>query len=151
MSTSEDESRTGDPASAPLPPAGVAVSFSRGHRLTEWQFVGLVGAVVVAAALVAVVVLIAINPTQRHAKKTCEQAVRDQLVSPATATFSDLTMNHGPDSGGIHGTEYTLTGSVDSQNSFGAMLRSTFTCSVTKGDGSAGWYDPEVDIQDGGN
>lgn len=62
------------------------------------------------------------------AERVCQDFVKKRLKAPATAKFSDV--NH---SGGVDG-EYTVTGAVDSQNSFGALIRSDFTCTV-KDDG----------------
>ena len=56
-----------------------------------------------------------------EAKEKCRQAVRDQLKSPATAQFSGEKVVSDGDG-------FEVVGDVDSQNSFGAMLRSTFTC-----------------------
>lgn len=63
------------------------------------------------------------------AKRACEGFVRDQLKAPATADFSseDVTANS---------PLYTVTGAVDAENSFGAKLRSRFTC-VVYDDGTA--------------
>ncbi|MFE2998648.1 hypothetical protein ACFXG4_27055 [Nocardia sp. NPDC059246] len=64
------------------------------------------------------------------AENACEDLVRDQLKSPVTAQFKvdhdDLT---GPDSD-IRGT---VSGTVDSQNGFGAMVRSDWGCTVMPG------------------
>lgn len=58
------------------------------------------------------------------AQVACEKAVSDQLKSPASATFSNWTRTNN------YNDTFTVTGSVDSQNSFGAMLRSQFSCTV---------------------
>lgn len=51
----------------------------------------------------------------------CEQVVKDKLLSPGSARFSDEHTDQ-------IGDEYTVSGSVDSQNAFGALLRRDFTC-----------------------
>ncbi|PZF63343.1 hypothetical protein DEI81_08015 [Curtobacterium sp. MCBD17_013] len=56
-----------------------------------------------------------------EAKSACENQVKDHLKSPSTAKFNDSVSGVGP---------FTVTGTVDSENSFGAMLRSNFECSV---------------------
>ena len=61
------------------------------------------------------------------AKSVCHDAVKDQLKSPATADF------HDEDTTTV-GNEINVTGSVDSENGFGALLTSTFDCD-TKVDG----------------
>lgn len=56
------------------------------------------------------------------AKRACqEDFIPKRLKAPATAEFSDVTV-------ATAGETYTVTGSVDSQNSFGAQIRSSFTC-----------------------
>lgn len=62
-------------------------------------------------------------------KDACHGAVKDRLKSPATAQF-----------GGEFRRESTtpeLTGYVDSQNGFGALVRSTWVCTGTATD--VGW------------
>jgi hypothetical protein len=46
-----------------------------------------------------------------------------KLKAPSTAEFSGTTATGGG--------PWTVTGQVDSQNSFGAMIRSPFGCTVT--------------------
>jgi hypothetical protein len=58
------------------------------------------------------------------AKIACHDWVKDQLKAPATADFTD------DDEPAVDGIYYTFTGSVDAQNSFGAQLRSRWTCKV---------------------
>lgn len=51
----------------------------------------------------------------------CEELVKDNLKAPSTAVFdTDATGN------GV----WTVTGTVDSENSFGAMLQADFQCTV---------------------
>lgn len=71
------------------------------------------------------------------------EAVKGQLVSPATAEFSeveqtgyqDLILWNGsvgkPELGGLKGV--VVTGQVDSQNRFGAMVRASFEALVVDG------------------
>lgn len=61
--------------------------------------------------------------TQRMgAQSACESMVKDRLKAPATADFTGVTTTGaGP---------WTTTGSVDSQNSFGAQIRSSFRCEL---------------------
>ena len=67
------------------------------------------------------------------AQVACEDAVKTLLKAPATAEFDNWQRQKNAD-----GT-YKVTGTVDSQNSFGAMLRSQFGCTVRdKGDGRTG-------------
>jgi len=51
----------------------------------------------------------------------CEDLVQSKLKSPSTAQFDSTAKGFG---------EWTVTGTVDSENSFGAMLRSEYQCTV---------------------
>ncbi len=68
----------------------------------------------------------------------CEELVKDRLKAPSTAEFS------GESADGSAGS-YTVTGDVDSQNSFGAMLRSHFTCTVHSSGNEWKLDDMEID------
>jgi hypothetical protein len=56
----------------------------------------------------------------------CEKSVTAQLKAPGTAVFSGTEAYTG-----IDAAHYSAKGFVDSQNSFGAMLRSAWTCDAT--------------------
>jgi hypothetical protein len=59
----------------------------------------------------------------RDAKRVCEDDfIAKRLKAPSTADY-DLEVTGGPD-------RYTVTGTVDSENSFGAKIRSKVTCVV---------------------
>ena len=58
------------------------------------------------------------------AQAVCEEFVKDRLKSPSTADFSDENREQLTD------TVFVVTGSVDSENGFGAMIRNDFTCRV---------------------
>jgi len=86
------------------------------------------------AAVTAVVLFLAlvVNPatdSSRQPIRACEAWVLDQLVSPASAKFSSEQWfdTDNPE----------VVGDVDSQNSFGALLRSSFSCSMVHG--ADGW------------
>ncbi len=51
----------------------------------------------------------------------CEDLVREDLKAPTTAEFDTNATGDGT---------WTVTGTVDSENSFGAMLRADFQCTV---------------------
>lgn len=59
------------------------------------------------------------------AQVACEDFVKDRLRSPSTAHFSGRSRHHLPTG------EYVSAGDVDSENGFGAKIRSTFSCTVT--------------------
>jgi len=73
---------------------------------------------------------------EASAETACKAWVREQLKAPSTAEFADLsTVNAQADfteqdvyDGLIDKSMYTVEGSVDSENSFGAMLRASFVC-----------------------
>lgn len=61
---------------------------------------------------------------EAEAQVVCRDFVRDMLKSPSSADFSD------EDASNVGGKMWQVTGSVDSENSFGAMIRNTYTCKV---------------------
>lgn len=64
------------------------------------------------------------DDVRASAQLNCEDIVKNSLKSPSTANFSNEEVT------GTSG-QYTVTGDVDSQNSFGATLRDHFVCDVT--------------------
>lgn len=60
----------------------------------------------------------------------CTDFVRDQLVSPGSASFRNYFENDGEVIVTVNGPTYTVRSSVDSENAFGASLRSDFVCVV---------------------
>jgi hypothetical protein len=68
----------------------------------------------------------------RDAGRVCKDFVKRQLKAPATAEFGT------PDVTGSAGT-YSSTGTVDAENSFGAKLRSTYTCQVHEASDRKNW------------
>ena len=79
----------------------------------------------------------------------CKQFVSDRLKAPNGATWRDPIGNQVVYSGSGDGP-WTVNASVDSQNSFGADLRSTYTCTVTDESGS-NWALDNLIFSDGGN
>lgn len=69
------------------------------------------------------------NQTTRDfaAYDACKAAVSDQLKAPSTADFQGSTSVDYRTTGG---NNITVSGWVDSENSFGAKLRTTWTCST---------------------
>jgi hypothetical protein len=57
------------------------------------------------------------------AEVMCERFVEDNLKSPSTAEFDST--------GSGAGKHWTVTGTVDSENSFGAMMRNDYSCELT--------------------
>jgi hypothetical protein len=66
------------------------------------------------------------------AGRTCENFVKDRLKAPSTADFGDRDVS------GSAGT-YTVTSTVDADNSFGAKLRSNYTCQVHESADGKNW------------
>jgi len=58
---------------------------------------------------------------QYEAIAQCEARIREMLKAPTTARF---------DSSASGGGTWRVTGTVDAENSFGAMIRSHFGCTV---------------------
>ncbi|WP_418346216.1 DUF2510 domain-containing protein [Rhodococcus pyridinivorans] len=65
--------------------------------------------------------------TRKLVEQTCRDAVKNRLKSPSSAEFSGIETTQENDAG----TKWTVEGSVDSENTFGASIRNTFTCSST--------------------
>lgn len=65
---------------------------------------------------------------------TCRDIVEKRLKAPATAKFSNYyTDEREGRGGGSYSGGFHWHGTVDSENSFGAMLRANFTCSTQPG------------------
>jgi hypothetical protein len=80
----------------------------------------------------------------------CKQFVKNRLKSPSTAKFRNFFQNDGEVIvTGFGNGPYTVTSSVDSENGFGASLRSTFQCTVTNTDG-ANWHLDNMVFNDAG-
>lgn len=75
-----------------------------------------------------------------EAKAMCETFVKRQLKAPATAKFSEESAAK------VSTVEYTAGGSVDSQNSFGALLRSTFACDLAYDAAKQEWTSKSVSV-----
>lgn len=52
----------------------------------------------------------------------CEKVIKGALKAPSTAKLNLEAIGEGP--------KYSVTGTLDAQNSFGAMLRKTVRCNV---------------------
>lgn len=59
-----------------------------------------------------------------EARIICQNFIKDRLKSPGSAEFSEEAET------GTYPT-FTSTGKVDSQNSFGALIRNEYACTVT--------------------
>lgn len=63
-------------------------------------------------------------PDSFDAQTNVEAFIKGKLVSPATAEFSNFDIYEEDVS------VFKVKGSVDSQNGFGAMIRSEFSCKI---------------------
>lgn len=72
------------------------------------------------------------DPTEYDAIYYCKEFVKDQLKSPSTAKFSSESASGG-------GSSWTSTGVVESGNSFGGMVQSRYTCSLTYSSSDESW------------
>ena len=92
-----------------------------------WWYVGLS----IVAAIIVGLVLPKSSPMaedeQAGAKSVCREFVKDRLKSPASAKFPDESEAMATE---LLSVGWRVRGYVDSQNSFGAMLRSDYTCDV---------------------
>lgn len=92
------------------------------------------------------------DPEERRlaAFDVCKKFVSHQLKSPSTAKYR----NYFEDDGevivsGSGAGPYIVRSTVDSQNSFGALIRSSFTCTV-RNTGGVNWQLVNLDFIDGG-
>jgi hypothetical protein len=60
----------------------------------------------------------------------CKKSVRNDLKAPSTAKFRDYFGDQAPSVSGTGDGPYTVISTVDSQNGFGAMIRSRFVCTA---------------------
>lgn len=72
-----------------------------------------------------------VKDLESDAKRVCQDKfIPARLKAPATAKFSHVMVTN-------EGSSYSVIGSVDSENSFGALVRSSFICMVH--DGGSQW------------
>lgn len=71
--------------------------------------------------------------------------MKKRLKSPATASFPSITAD-GVRSVVLKPCEYRVDAYVDSQNSFGATMRTRYTAAVANPDGGRDWKLLELDI-----
>lgn len=157
----DDEPPAGDqtPAASTGPdltPEGIA------KRKAERDAKAPVGCIVAIVAVIALVILGSImggddgpstasddKPTadelEYGAFDVCTEFVKDRLKAPATASFRNYFQDDGEVlvTGGP--TTFTVTSSVDSENSFGAKIRSRFICEVRHVSGTR-WQLVDVQI-----
>ncbi|MCU1717940.1 hypothetical protein NTD81_12510 [Pseudomonas sp. 5P_3.1_Bac2] len=74
----------------------------------------------------------------------CQKPITDRLTSPSSAKFPHSGKS-GVSSTHVGGGVYDVVGYVDSQNGFGAMLRSTWNCKIKENDNKT-WTALDVNI-----
>jgi hypothetical protein len=86
-------------------------------------------ALIVGALLILVFVIIGASSgggtVESQVIKSCQDTVKSTLKSPATANFQTATAK-------LKDKTWTINGTVDSQNSFGALVRSSYQCTMTE-------------------
>lgn len=80
--------------------------------------------------------------TADRAATACQELVSERLKSPATAQFPEPQVQER----GAAGDAFLVTGEVDSQNGFGAMVRSSYSCELYTPDGGQSWKNNGVRV-----
>ncbi len=127
---------------------GSATAAARPEGSRKGAFIGI-GIFVALIAGVVIAVNVLGDDIEDEAMDRCSTAAANQLKSPSTAEFSNVTA-HETDSLKTMDEDYStfdeyknfkelsrwvVTGDVDASNSFGATVRSDFNCSAIVGDG----------------
>ena len=99
------------------------------HRVWGRVLIGLTGLVLLLLSSRAC------GSTEGAAKEACRGFVEDRLIAPSTAEFSEEEVSEDPYQRRSEEGQYLVTGSVDSENGNGAMVRSTYRCTVVETDG----------------
>lgn len=108
---------------------------TQGRKLWPW----VVGLLVVVGGASALAGSGGSEPDKYGAQVACEDRVRTLLKAPSSADFSGVvTASSGHNA-------WNVTGSVDSENSFGAAIRGAFTCHARSDDGEL-WTTSRVKI-----
>lgn len=75
---------------------------------------------------------------QYEAQYMCEEFIKDKLKSPGSADFQR------PTSTSAGADTWKVSGTVDSQNSFGGVVRNSYVCTVRGSDGNATLVDLQM-------
>lgn len=86
-----------------------------------------------------------VDEQQYEAFQACQHFVNERLKAPSTAKYRDWFGDQKPTATGSGNGPFTIISTVDSQNSFGAELRSSFTCTVTRTAGDV-WHAQDVSV-----
>lgn len=103
--------------------AGATPDNKAGNKGCVWVFMAIV-VFAIGATVVSNLSEKDEGPSDSGAIDVCHQAVDEQLKAPGTADYSGELVTHT-------GNDYTVTGQVDAENSFGASLRLEWSCKAT--------------------
>lgn len=112
----------------------------KGPILAAVAFALIVGLGIVLFAANRVEPARAISPTTGQALEKCRVAVAERLKSPGSARYGDV--KYTPESP----TAGRVTGWVDAENGFGALVRNRFACTAYMPSGS--WWIQDVTFTD---
>ncbi|MBM0277797.1 hypothetical protein [Micromonospora tarensis] len=107
--------RTDEPAPAP-------------SRPTARRWLWIAAAVLVVLAIAGGTAYALMPSDEDNAVEQCQTAVSAKLKSPATAKYADDVTVASED--GNFGSYYEVTGEVDAENGFGALVRGDYRCKV---------------------
>lgn len=102
------------------------------HRIDRWVIGGVV-ALAVGIGIASCVASSSRSNNPHHDLESiaqCEARIDKLLKSPSTADYDSQTKASGSNT-------WTVTGTVDSENSFGATVRSSYQCTVVMHESSA--------------
>lgn len=72
------------------------------------------------------------EPTEYDARYYCQEFVKDKLKAPSTAKFSDQTASGS-------GASWSSSGTVEAQNTFGGMVASRYSCTLSYNADEESW------------
>ncbi|MFJ4987909.1 hypothetical protein ACIP9H_29410 [Streptomyces sp. NPDC088732] len=90
------------------------------------------------------------KPDETSAAVMCEDFVKDRLKSPGSADFPGVWDEDYAKTTTLHSTKpwkFQVAGVVDSQNTFGAKVRSTYVCTISTKDNKT-WQLDDMAIAD---
>ena len=87
-----------------------------------------------------------VDQLQYGAYGACKDFVKQALKAPATASFPDYWDRDGEIDVVGSATDFTVRSHVDAENSFGAALRTPFTCKVATTDEGAHYRLVDLDV-----
>lgn len=102
----------------------------RAGRGCLFGFIGLVAVVVLAIVVPLALAMAGVwddddwEPTPDQAIRMCEESLSEKLKAPSTAEFS------GQSATSTGSDAWAVSGEVDAQNGFGAMVRSSWACDM---------------------